>query len=389
MTRSLYPVRRLVLVCAVLSMPVTASVQSLSSGERIGRYDFAYQVTAANRVRPVQVFDDGQNTYFQFLGGDAVPAIFRITEDGPELTTQSFEGPYIRVDGIGSQYMLRLGSATGRVVYTAPGRAAWPGVPAAGASPATPWTKVVASAAPVALSPSEARPRAIDTNSYATPARGDTTRWAHSREESEEHEFAFPKGSDTLSRSQVQRIEKIASMLTGEFHVVVIGRDDQDLKEGMAESRSKAIGQALKTRGVPDARIEYRSASYQKGTGDTAASHIQILRTTYRDIQPPRPAVIVAAPAAPMSESPPNGFTFEKTDQTIGGAIRRWAAATQYQIVWEMPKDVDPQITTNSRLTADSMRQAMEMVAAGMKSKGYDMQVSIYRNRVIRVSTSN
>lgn len=385
--KNIFPIRRLALVATLLAMPVTASV-TMSSIERVGRYDFAYQVSAQNRVRPVQVFDDGQNTYFQFLGGDAVPAIFRVTEDGPELTIQSFEGPYIRVEGVAAQYMLRLGSASGRVVYTAPGRSPWPSAqPSAQSQSSSGIAQMVATASPVALSQNEARPRAIDTNSYATPARGDVTRWAQSREESEEHEFAFPKGTISLSRAQLSRVERITNGLAGDYHIVVTGRDDSDLKEGIAEGRGRALAQALRARGIPEQRIEIRSSSFQRGAGETAASHVQVSRTVYREIAPSRVVAAAAQAAAPLVvEIPPTGFTFEKSDQTIGGAIRRWAGATQYQVVWELPKDADPVITARSRLNADSMRQALEMVATGMKAKGYDMQVSIYRNRVIRVS---
>ena len=63
-----------ILALALLSLtPVHGS-----GPDRVGHYDFSYQAAGDNRVRPVQVFDDGKSTFFQFRAGEPVPAIFAI-----------------------------------------------------------------------------------------------------------------------------------------------------------------------------------------------------------------------------------------------------------------------------------------------------------------------
>lgn len=387
-----FPLRRLALVCAFLSLPVTAGMQQ-SSTEKVGRYDFAYQVVAHNRVRPVQVFDDGQNTYFQFGAGDAVPAIFRVTDDGPEMAAQSFEGPYLRIDGIAAEYILRLGTASGRVVYTSQGRTnPQLSAPVAQSAPQPAvggWNRVHVSAPQAMLTPSEARPRAIDTNSYATPAKGDVTKWTSVRVESEEHEVLFGKGISELSKPQVAKFEKLIANLNGDFSVIVIGRDDDSLKENLAEDRANHLAQILVRKGIPKSRIEIKTGPQQKGAL-SAATQIKIVRTTQNElVQPQRlQAQIPVVPAPVYSEVPAEGFTFLTSDQTISGAVKRWARATSYQLVWELPRDVDPPILRPGRLKAETMKEALEVLEQGMKSKGYAIGITIYKNRVIRISTS-
>ena len=387
------PLSRVALLCAFLSLPVTASIQQLGA-EKVGRYDFAYQVHAHNRVRPVQVFDDGQNTYFQFGAGDAVPAIFRVTDDGPEMTAQSFEGPYLRVEGIASEYILRLGTASGRVLYTAQGRAnpqlALPMSQPAPQPPGAPgWSRLVASTQPVAMTPSEARPKALETNSYATPTKGDVTKWSSVRVESEEHEVPFAKGAAELSKTQAAKFEKLIAGLSGDYTVVVIGRDDESLKENLAEDRAQHLAQVLVRKGVPKARIETKIGPQMRGTIGWA-THVRIVRSVQTEVAIPtrQQPQVVAAPSQVFAESPPDGFTFLPSDQTIAGAVRRWAKSTSYQIVWELPREVDPPILRPGRLRAENIKEAMEALEQGMKTKGYSIAVTIYKNRVIRISST-
>ncbi|CAN7626034.1 TrbG/VirB9 family P-type conjugative transfer protein [Acidovorax delafieldii] len=390
-TPKLFKLRNVAVLAAVLSFSVTASVPQVRSADRMGRYDFAYRIDAQPRVRPVQVFDDGTNTYFQFQGGDAVPAIFKMTPAGPELTSQAFEGPYLRVDGIAQQYLLKLGQSSGRVEYTASGRDPVPNQPGYVAPEKPAWSAQVASLQSVALTPSEARPRALDTNSYATPTRGDVTKWATTKIEDEEFEILFSKNEEKLPKQFMSILERAAKTLSGEFTIVVIGRDDDTYKEGTADARGRHIADFLVAKGIPRARIEVRTGG-QKKVGDKWVSTVRFVKTISTELQPVQPRQAQqAAPAveAQKPEAPASGFTFLPADQTIGGAVRRWSAETGYQVVWELPRDADPAITGNGRLRATNMREAMEMVSSGLRLKGYPIEITIYRNRVIKISPAS
>jgi hypothetical protein len=67
-------------------------VQS-SGPDRMGGYDFSYQAIGDQRVKPVQVFDDGRNTYFQFRSGEPIPAIFADSSPAPRCRCLKLRAP--------------------------------------------------------------------------------------------------------------------------------------------------------------------------------------------------------------------------------------------------------------------------------------------------------
>src|SRR5699024_9956627 len=49
---------------------------------------------------PVQVFDDGQKTWLQFLPGQVPPAVFEHTQAGDRLLDYTRQGDYLILDGV-------------------------------------------------------------------------------------------------------------------------------------------------------------------------------------------------------------------------------------------------------------------------------------------------
>jgi hypothetical protein len=154
---------------------------AIAQGHRVGAFDFGYAVTGDARVLPVQVFDDGVHTYFQFRTGETMPAIFAHEGAQVRLLLPQPHGPFWRVPDRHGRFVLQSGRARAAVVHLGPDR---PGAPA--------WTAESASGQPLvampAGSPAVARlvatlPHAIDPddamdrNSYAQPLRGDRAAW--------------------------------------------------------------------------------------------------------------------------------------------------------------------------------------------------------------------
>lgn len=70
----------------------------------------AYTYDGAKANVPEQVFDDGKATYFRFAAGSSTPAIFSITpEAGESIVNFAVRGPYIVVEQIAPQFVLRQG----------------------------------------------------------------------------------------------------------------------------------------------------------------------------------------------------------------------------------------------------------------------------------------
>jgi type IV secretion system protein VirB9 len=74
------------------------------------QWNRAYSYDGAKGNVPEQVFDDGKATYFRFASGTSTPAIFSITPDtGESIVNFAVRGPYIVVEQIAPQFVLRQG----------------------------------------------------------------------------------------------------------------------------------------------------------------------------------------------------------------------------------------------------------------------------------------
>ncbi len=76
-------------------------------------------------------------------------------------------------------------------------------------------------------------------------------------------------------------------------------------------------------------------------------------------------------------------FDFRPSDATMSGTLRRWAAAQGYELIWDLPPDLDPRITRTAALRPMTFAQALELVIKGMKSKGYAVGAHVYTDGVI------
>ncbi|WP_158213456.1 TcpQ domain-containing protein [Pigmentiphaga sp. NML080357] len=91
-----------------------------------GVYDFAYRIEGDKRVAPVQVFDDGRQTYMQFRVGQILPAIFTAGPQEERLAAVAWQGGYAVVAGTAREFTLRIGDVVARARYE--GRASQAGM---------------------------------------------------------------------------------------------------------------------------------------------------------------------------------------------------------------------------------------------------------------------
>lgn len=356
---------------------------SIAHADQYGRYDFEYSIVADPRVRPIQVFDDGTSTFFQFGKTDTLPAVFRVSSKGPELMTLQFEGPYLKASGVAAEYLIRLGSANGSVVYTKPGR--FQPVAAPANPPPSQWTPAARAAMPLSRAMEEQGAIALEANSYATPVKGDRMAWTTGAAKTDEISITFPAGSSKLTSDQLRKIKALAVRVQGQYSVRITARDDDELKEGVEQARGAVIRAALLQQGLKGEaiRVEYGHGVKE---GRMWASQVSVisheLQARQRDAVEPAQQTV----AAVSTEMPPDGFRLSQADSTLSGAVKRWASATNYQVVWDAPHD--PVIEGAATLSASSMKDALQVVVADMRSKGYEVGVTIYANRVIAVTAN-
>jgi outer membrane protein OmpA-like peptidoglycan-associated protein len=419
-------------------MAVVPSAMGVSA-QRVGQYDFSYLTSGVLRATPVQVFDDGKSTFFQFRAGDPVPAIFVNTGSGGiELRVPSFEGPYVKVAEVAGRFTLQLGRAQAQVVYGGVERAGAPKIAAVDASgmsnpysttrPRDPSVTLLASIGPTLPLVMQ---DALESNSYATPVKGDRVEWKDSETETREHQVFFVKGSAVVGPIAQKTIVAIAKSIKADVaSIIIVGRDDDTYKEGLDKERALAIKQALVKAGVDASKLVVKTGVQAQAKNGQWASDIRvesivptkIARPTpsgAHEISPERLAYVKAnleglirsgvltreqaatwlarhqmdsrlqaGQMAAQIETPPGGFDFKLSDKTVATTIRRWAGATNYKVVWDAPASSDAPITGDAVIQSASIKEAMEKVVGGLQRKGYDIQATFYSNRVIRFTGS-
>ena len=74
-----------------------------------GSRDTGYSYSGSGEFRPVRVWNDGRNTFFEF-SGQTRPSIFGVNAKGFEVTTNSTtRGSIVKVTGLQSEYSIRVG----------------------------------------------------------------------------------------------------------------------------------------------------------------------------------------------------------------------------------------------------------------------------------------
>lgn len=411
---------------------------------RVGAYDFSYATAGDVSARPIQVFDDGRSTFMQFRPGTAIPAIFSTKTGAPQLVAAVLEGPYVRIPDVHGSFVLQAGRAQAQVLHSGGVRAEAPRLsvntpegkqPHVPGSPYPQGAQVVASIPPVPMTPDNA-PVIVDDrlerNSYATPRKGDRIVWQEREPKREEAHVWFPRGSAVLGPEGRRTVATLARA-GGRARFTVIGRDDDTYKEGLDRQRAHALRDALVKAGAGEDRITVRTGIVGKGRGSTWSSDL-IVETESADVEAPGTSGVVSnlqalvragvlrqdqaeaiaanrgavmrpapatgvqasavsalgAPAAPAAPAtiPSGGFTLTASDKTVQGAIRRWAAALNYQLVWDAPARLDAAILGDVAIPGSSIQEALNRLLAGLGEKGYALDATVYANRVIRLTAA-
>lgn len=117
----------------------------------------------------------------------------------------------------------------------------------------------------------------------------------------------------------------------------------------------------------------------------------------YANLPPPMQMVSSVAtqrqPWPKQDLNPPNAgslsneeffFDFLVEDKTISGTVRRWAAAQGFELIWDLPPELDPRVarpmTWQKPLT---FGKAIQQIALQLKARGFPIGVHIYPDGVI------
>lgn len=397
-----------------------------AEGARLGRFDFGYLASGDSQIRPVQVFDDGHDTFLQFRPGATVPAIFGNSADGPQLLTPQQQGPYLKLPELHPRLLLQLGRAQALVLHGSDplAEAALQQRADAGASARGRETVDRQGSAALALLPALAMTPGTalvdddqQRNSYATPRRGDAVRWpqpgSEEHEEHEERDVWFLRSTATLSARGRQALAAAARGLPGGARLVLIGRDDDSDQPGLDQRRAAAMRQVLAKAGVPPPRMDIQvgpPAAHKDQ--EWASSLLTELPSALRPNPEPglraslqalvragalrlddaealarsqwqAPVGVVAAdrPAAAAISS----WDMRQSDGSVEKMLRRWAVAAGWTLVWDQAPAIP--VSGDLRLPPSGFLVAADQVLRRAQELGYRIRATAYSNQTLVVET--
>lgn len=215
-------------------------VATLANAQKVMNrgFDFAYDIGGDPRSSPLQVFDDGERTYFQFRSSDATPLIHTVVAS--VRVAQAFERrpPYLIVAGLNEKYVLSNGLGTSTVEYVGDRRSA-----RAVAPPNPHQLGFEAAVASVAQTVGAER---------APAAPQGTQRTARTLR----REVPFDLGANTLGKAVESELLTVVNEARGAHGVLIVGRADLEVRRpGLARERGNTIRAWLIRHGVPAERI--------------------------------------------------------------------------------------------------------------------------------------
>jgi len=298
---------------ACISAPaITATAQAPTSS-----YNFQYKRTGEQQLLPLQVFDDGKETYFQFSERTQVlPAILVESTEGVVVSKYHRSGPYVVVAGVASSYRLQFGSLSGSVQYAGPARtvtagrsserqderapAQTPGAAPTGLAPAAVGATVPATLTPTAapsLVPAVARSVPAPAYGLVAPL-GESETQALRADTANKSEVRVEFGAGKSAPTADSLVELRAATIKGDAtKIVITGRDDATFVEGLARARALAIRTVLLKFGVPADRITLREGLPTSSDASRPTSDVSIARAS------PSPKAMDAAAPATVGEA--------------------------------------------------------------------------------------
>lgn len=357
---------RILVIALATALALGAQVSHGAQGGQVAgsdRWDFSYSARGAASFAPLQTFDDGKDTYFQFPPGGPVPAIFGASG---QLLQPMRKGELIMVSGADRTFTLRLG----REVMVIAHESVVSGV-------LMPTNQVKSVRAPSPESKGN-----WQENSYAQPVRGDVIEFVESQRRAVNVPFSI--GSDKLSPQAMQLLKAIASRV-GDSPVTVVGRDDDSMKDLLPESRADAIKRALVGFGVPAAQIRVKP-----GVAKAAAGKVSFSDVTYFETRPAAAAqeatgstpALSAAPHAPAAPMAPSYVAFEirSSDADYCAVLKRWAKSRGKSLVCSgAPVAVQGQGVV---MPTRDLDEALGQVKQGLRAAGYQVDIRLYADGV-------
>lgn len=363
-------------------------------------YDFRYVSNGQQSLTPIQVFDNGVNTFIQLHDDKDAPAIFAAGQSGRKLLLSHKEGQYLVVSGLYAHLIIQKNSnQMADVYYSGPGRTA---VFSNGSTSAD-------------RKYSELRVQQATKVRYtaAPPLAGDQT--VEQSLSAHQINLVLPKNSTTVAGENRRKIEQFAKKYKDSNKVSIAFVEAQNERSGVGLKRAYAVRSLLVKEGIDPSIVTVREAAEQdqnvpsmtvtvakvsaapsspedngQAVGSNEPANYAKGEPTYPDAPvaaakpEATPAVMpVVAPAAAPTPSL-HTYQFKQSDGSLRGSINRWAEDEGYHLAWEASRNFP--VPPDSSFQANSIREALSLAMKATLDTDYPCRAIIVEgSKVIRV----
>jgi hypothetical protein len=350
-------------------------------------FTFSYRATGDAEVRPVQIFDDGRQTYFQWHANAADPAIFAEMPDGLQLIASARQGPYVVVPLMANAWVVRFGQLQARVAF-------------AGAARKVVDTYRSPDPAPIPGAGAHARKTYVAPLAAfgaAAPISGDPDQVRFIERDAQ---IGFAEGKTTLGREAQRMVQSALGDKSLIVKVSIIGRSDGNSPDGLARARAMTIRDQVVQAGVALERVVIREGPGSDRTSGASLSDLSVTwsrgrftaahrRGEYQHAQPLEEVIsgpaVATSPLAVSAEGPPAAGYVLKKNELIHLALEDWAKRAGWELVWQHPGSWKAMGDTRFDGQAD-VTQAVSEVIRILRAEGKPVRLRISEgNKVMEV----
>ena len=360
---------------AAISLTVPTTVLAANT-KAVEGFDFNYTSETHSGFNLVQVFDDGDMTYFQFSDHTNFPSVDIVHDNGRrEAVALEAKTPYLIVRGVANRFALSKDKKTIFVRYN--GRRILQ----------TPVQEVKPVAIPdnkpqvIAIGTKQSTPVSVSgqgaNSAESASASGENKSGTQSKKNGDlttaiKINVPFYGESVTVSKKSREDIEEKIRQLRFTHRAVIHARPSTENDMQIARTRAFALSSILRGVGMSEDDIE-RAPQQEVVKGKNPGFFIsEIILIEGRKV--PDEKEVSNAP-------PPKPKFIVKAGESVSDRLSDWAKKYGYTLVWEA---ADYRSGTDITIDKD-FDQTLQAVVAAMKINGVHLEPTIFENQVVRI----
>jgi len=300
-------------------------------------FDFNYTAETDPRFPLVQVFDDGDRTYFQFAEMDKYPQVVMDQDGKRSVVPLEAKTPYLIVKGVGNKFILSLPPGKDSIIVSYNGK------------------RVLAQSTPAVVEPEKTRPiQKVEGGAIKqSEKRKPTVNYSESQDDDIDTGAAEPtyvegikinvpffENSVTVSKKAREDLQLKIGQLKSTHHAIVRGRPSATGDITTARTRAFAIKGLLLEAGMDETQIDVKFDDQAK-TGKNEGFYLsEILLVEGGAIKNSKKMKSNnTAWATQLKEAPVTKTWKLNEGKTIGKEISAWATDAGWKVVWNLNKD--------------------------------------------------